>query len=298
MEDFKVTRRGFLTRVGSGAVLASAACLVDGQVAPIYASGGGAARGWAVLIDLTRCTGCGSCFHACSQSNGLAAAPGIPSQLDHDAYTCLQAHQVSAANGAPQTVYVKRQCMHCLHPACVSACTLGALRQTPQGAVVYDAGKCFGCRYCQYACPFGVPTYDWGDPLGLIHKCQFCYARLSAGLEPACAAACPTGALHFGEREGLLAHAYAKIASNAGRYVAHVYGENEAGGTAMLYLSAVPFAELDFPALDAQPVPRYAEAVMKRTPIIAVTVASAITGLNWVLKRRDQGLAHIQGEDK
>jgi formate dehydrogenase iron-sulfur subunit len=164
----------------------------------------------------------------------------------------------------------------------------------PEGPVVYDAEKCIGCRYCQYACPFEVPTYDWEDPLGLIHKCQLCYSRLNEGQVPACVDACPNGALRFGRRDALLAQAHAQIVSNAGRYVDHVYGEHEAGGTSMLYLSPVPFDQIGFPALGDEPIPHYAETIMKGTPLIAVTVASAITGIHWLLKRRENALSSAQ----
>ena len=171
---------------------------------------------------------------------------------------------------------------------------VGALQKTSQGPVVYQAEKCMGCRYCQYACPFGIPSYEWENPLGLISKCQLCFARLSQGQEPGCAVACPNGALRFGRREALLAQARAQITSNPGRYVDHVYGEHEAGGTAMLYLSSVPFDRLGFPALSSDAIPHTAEAVMRRTPIIAVTVASAVSGIHWILQRRDQKLAQAQ----
>jgi formate dehydrogenase iron-sulfur subunit len=228
---------------------------------------------------------------ACGECNGLPLKGAVPDTLDRSAYTCLQVHEVIAADKSPKTLYVKRQCMHCVHPACVSACTVGALRKTPEGPVVYDADKCIGCRYCQYACPFEVPTYDWKDPFGLIHKCQLCVSRLSEGQGPACVEACPNGALRFGRRDALLAQAHGQIVSNAGRYVDHVYGENEAGGTSMLYLSPVPFDQLGFPVLGDEPIPHYAETIMKGTPIIAVTVASAITGIHWFLKRREQKLS-------
>jgi formate dehydrogenase iron-sulfur subunit len=215
----------------------------------------------------------------------------VPEALDYRSYTCLQAQEIGTTNGVPETLYVKRQCMHCIHPACVSACTVGALRKTPEGPVIYDADKCIGCRYCQYACPFEVPTYDWEDPFGLIHKCQFCFSRLSEGCDPACVAACPNGALRFGPRDALLAQAYAQIVSNPRRYVDHVYGEAEVGGTSMLYLSPVPFDRLGFPVLGDEPIPHYAETVMRATPITALTVASVITGLHWFLKRREQKLS-------
>jgi formate dehydrogenase iron-sulfur subunit len=182
--------------------------------------------------------------------------------------------------------------MHCKHPACAAACTVGALRKTPEGPVVYDADKCIGCRYCQYACPFGVPTYEWNNPLGLIVKCQMCVDRLNAGETPACTKACPNGALQFGKREELLGQARARIASNPGRYVDHIYGEKEAGGTAMLYLSPAPFAELGFPTLHGEAPTEAAEGVMVKTPLVAVTVASLVTGAHFLFQRRAEVAAY------
>jgi formate dehydrogenase iron-sulfur subunit len=199
--------------------------------------------------------------------------------------------QAPSSEGDGKTVHIKRQCLHCLHPACVSACTVGALRKTEAGPVVYDADKCIGCRYCQYACPFGIPTYEWSNPVGLIHKCQLCVARLAEGEEPACAVACPTGAIRFGKRKALLAQARAQIISNPDRYVDHIYGEHEVGGTSVLYLSAIPFAALGFPTLGSEPIPRYAEQVMKGTPVIAASVAVLTSGLYWTIKWREQKLA-------
>jgi len=288
-----VSRRDFMKGVGAGGAFLTAEWLINRHASPVYASGL-SEQYWGVLIDLTRCTGCGSCCAACKLSNTLPATAATPETLDYNSYTCLQRHEVSLA-GSPETIYVKRQCMHCIHPACVSACTVAALKKSPDGPVVYDAEKCIGCRYCQYACPFEVPTYDWGDPFGLIHKCQLCFARLDAGQGPACVEACPNGALRLGRRDALLAQAHAQIVSNPGRYVDHVYGEHEVGGTSMLYLSPVPFDQLGFPVLGEETVPHYAETIMKGPPFIAVTVASAITGVNWLLRRRELKLLPAAG---
>jgi formate dehydrogenase iron-sulfur subunit len=160
--------------------------------------------------------------------------------------------------------------------------------------VVYDSKKCIGCRYCQYACPFGVPTYDWNNPLGLIHKCQMCVERLAEGEMPACVSSCPAGALRFGRRSDLLVQAHARINSNSGRYIDQVYGEFEAGGTSVLYLSGVPFSQLGLPDLGDQTISHYAEAVMKKTPVVAASVAALATGLYWLTKRRDLHLSEAQ----
>ena len=277
------TRRAFVKGAGLGAVAMATATIAATQVAqardpePLETD-----EAVGVLIDLTRCSGCNSCALACKVANRMPAPETVPVKLDCDALSYVQECQV--ADG--ETVFVKRQCMQCLHPGCVSACTVGALRKTPEGPVVYDADKCIGCRYCQYACPFGVPTYEWNNPLGLIAKCQMCVKRLGAGEMPACVGACPNGALRFGKRHELLAQAHGEIATNPGNYIDHVYGEHEAGGTSMLYLSAVPFVELGFPTLGGQTVPHYAEAIMTQTPMIALSVASLATMMHLILKRR------------
>lgn len=277
----KISRRDFLKQAGAGAAALTGAGTLAGQA---KAGKAPAESSWAVLIDLTRCTGCESCVLACKASNNLPHPDVVATSLDSDAFTCLETR--SLAEGG--VGYVKRQCMHCLTPACASACTVGALTKSPEGPVVYDSSKCIGCRYCQYACPFGVPTFEWENPLGLIRKCQFCQARLGQGQKPACAEACPNGALRFGRRDALLAQAHAQIESNAGRYVRRVYGEHEAGGTSMLYLSAVPFAELGFPQLGPEPIPHQAETVMQQTPLTALTVAGLASALAWFLQRRQK----------
>ncbi len=246
----------------------------------------------AMLIDTTRCIGCRGCQAACKQWHDL---PGEtthntgsyqnPPWISGKTRTVVTFNEV-VHDGKFDWVFAKRQCMHCEHPGCASACTVGALRKTEDGPVVYDSDKCIGCRYCQYACPFDVPAYEWDKVLGLIGKCDFCVDRQAEGLEPACVKACPTEAIAFGEREDLLAEAHRRIAADPTAYVHHVYGEHEVGGTSMLYLSGVPFAKLGFPALGTAPVSAYTEAVMRQTPTIALAVAAGASALYWIIKRR------------
>lgn len=285
--DIPLSRRDLLKGIGSGVAALAAATALGGQATSVHASGEAGEDAWGMLIDLTRCTGCQSCTLACKTANDLPHPNRVPITLDSDAYTFVEEHLVDSGDGEG-SLYVKRQCMHCLHPACASACTVGALRKSADGPVVYDSAKCIGCRYCQYACPFGVPVYEWENPLGLIHKCQMCATRLAEGERPACIDACPNGALRFGSRRQLLAQAHGRLASNPGRYVDHIYGEHEAGGTSVLYLSPVPFADLGFPQLGSDPIPRQAEAVMQQTPAIALTVASVVTALHLFMQRRQQ----------
>jgi len=142
------------------------------------------------------------------------------------------------------------------------------------------------------ACPFDVPTFTWDRGLlegALIRKCQFCIDRLGSGLEPACAKTCPSGALKFGERDELIAEAHARIQTEFGKYIPHVYGKEEAGGTSILYLSHVPFQDLGLPSLGDEPVQQRSEQIMeKATPAVLVGMLVGLGGLTWVIKRRNK----------
>lgn len=256
----------------------------------------------AMLIDLTKCIGCRACQAACKQWHNHPAETTQnngsyqnPPQLSEKTATVVTFNEVMY-EGDFAWVFAKRQCMHCEHPACASACTVGALQKTAEGPVIYDAKKCIGCRYCQYACPFDVPKFEWEQSLGLITKCDMCADRQAEGLTPACAKACPTGAILFGDRDALVLEAKKRIALNQDKYVDHVYGEREVGGTSMIYLSAIPFSLLGFANVGTQEIPHYAEAVMKQTPTIAIGMAVAASGLFWFLKRREKNMAAVPAE--
>jgi formate dehydrogenase iron-sulfur subunit len=275
-----LTRRAFLKRFGLGAAGMVAAHLAAGQARPAYASQNSTGQPtWGMLIDLTRCTGCNSCALACKEVNNLPHPDQPAYGLSNQAYTFVDTRQVTTAEAVKER-YVKRQCMHCLDAACVSACPAAAMYKSEEGPVIYRAERCLGCRYCQIACPFGVPSFDWEDGVTpVISKCWLCYDRLQEGQKPGCAEACPTGALRFGKREALLAQAHAEIASNPGRYVDHVFGEFEVGGTSQLYLSDIPFEELGFPAnLPHTAPPEETEKIMKTLPGVIVGVGAVMAG--------------------
>ena len=148
----RLSRRDFLN-----VAAATTAGFLAGSTYPAYASEASAEGSWGMLIDLTRCTGCDSCALACKESNNLPNADVAPGALGSDAFTFVDARQVVTANGETETRYVKRQCMHCLNAACVSACPAAAMHASGEGPVVYRSNRCLGCRYCQVACPFEVP---------------------------------------------------------------------------------------------------------------------------------------------
>jgi len=174
-------------------------------------------------------------------------------------------------------------CMHCLEPACASACPVGAWSKREDGPVVYDNSRCIGCRYCMNACPFGVPHFDWNKGLlggALIHKCTMCVQRLDVGQLPACVQTCPTEALVFGQRADLIAEAHDRIQAHPSRYVDHVYGETENGGTSYLILSHVPFTDLGLPQMGSTPVKNVSESVMGITIPFALGWGAVLTGVS------------------
>jgi formate dehydrogenase iron-sulfur subunit len=271
-------RRSFLKLSGAGL---GAAFLGAGQTGLVLAA---SSEGMAMLYDATKCVGCRACQVACKRWHELpsesADPQGLydnPSDLSASTWTLIQ--MVKPEEGGDWS-FVKRQCMHCQHPACASACPVSALHQTEYGAVVYEPDRCIGCRYCMVACPFGIPKFEWEKSLPYIGKCDFCVDRLEAGMEPACAAACPAGAITFGERDSLIAEAESRIQNNPDKYVNHIYGKEELGGTSMLYLSHVPFDKLGLPPLDSEPVTELSETVATYgTPSVAASVAVFLGGL-------------------
>ncbi|MFH0881421.1 MAG: 4Fe-4S dicluster domain-containing protein [bacterium] len=231
----------------------------------------------AILLDFTRCIGCQACEKACAEQNNLPADPP-DDRLSWKNFTV-----VLEAQGQ----YYRRMCMHCLTPTCVSVCPVGALKKTELGPVVYDPYKCIGCRYCMMACPFQVPTYEWNNPIPVIRKCIMCNERVEEGKEPACTWVCPTGASRFGDRDHLLAIAHRRIAAFPDRYVDHIYGEEEVGGTGVIMLSGVPFKDLGFRMdLGEKPLSELTWTVMSKIPNVVITGTILLGGLTWIIQRR------------
>ena len=219
-----------------------------------------------LLYDTTRCVGCKACVVACKEANDLPAdvdgyGRGLydaPEGLNEYTKNVIQLHR---GDDGSDYSYVKKQCMHCIDPACVGACMLGALEKGKYGVVSYDVSKCVGCRYCETACPFTVPKFEWSKKARMIVKCELCNHRLAEGKEPACTEVCPREAVIFGRYDDLLADARDRLAKEPGKYVPHIYGERELGGTQVLYLSHVPFEKLGFKFNDEQAVPHTQQAV-------------------------------------
>ena len=256
----------------------------------------------AVLYDANKCIGCRGCQVACKQwnendetipvtENGVNSknygSYENPPQLSAKTWTKIRFTELEYDDKF-HWVFTKIQCMHCEYPACAAACPVGALQKTPEGPVIYDDDKCFGCRYCMLACPFGIPTFEWDKPLPWIRKCTFCAERIHEGIEPACVKTCPTNALVMGERDDLIQEARKRIASSPGKYVDHIYGEHEVGGTSWLYISPVPFDKLGLPVLSSAPISLNAERAMGAVAPVLAGVTATMAAIYWLVRRRER----------
>lgn len=205
-----------------------------------------------VLVDTTRCIGCRSCQIACKAwhdldarykpSNGTYTSP---EKLSADCYTLIEFFEKKTGD-QPSWKFVKDQCLHCQDPACASACPVGALKKTSQGPVVYDQWLCIGCRYCMLACPFQIPKYEWDTTDPWVQKCNFCASRVESDMEPSCVKACPMDVMYFDDYAKVAQEAERRINNFPGKYVNHIYGYREAGGTSWMYIADRPFRELGF----------------------------------------------------
>ncbi|MGO9612382.1 MAG: 4Fe-4S dicluster domain-containing protein [Dissulfurispiraceae bacterium] len=294
-----VTRRNFISMsILTG--LAAIGMPVRARAMPEFE---GWPKSYGMLTDLTACVGCRSCEEACNEVNHMPA----PDEPFDDAAVFKErrwpsARTLTVVNRYPNVadpskpLYRKIQCNHCLEPACATACPIHAYTKTPEGAVIYNEDLCFGCRYCVVACPFNIPGYDYESALEpKIMKCILCYGRIKEGKIPACAEACPSGALTFGRRKDLLKLARKRIMVYPDKYVEHIYGEHEVGGTSWLYISGVPFEQLDFPTnLPQKPLIELTKGYLSSVPVIFTTFP-AIFGMIYAAMR-NRGREERKGE--
>ncbi len=215
MSDEKVSRRDLLKVAGVAAAAVAGLQVIQKVNASESAPSGG--RQWAMVIDQSKCTGCGYCVMACRAHND------VPPNITWN--PVIEAGQVGN-----QKVYLPRPCMQCSKAPCVEVCPVKASYYRPDGIVMMDYDRCIGCRYCEVACPYGARSFnwkkfegtnpavpEWGEPevprrpRGVPEKCAFCYQRIDRGLQlglepgvdadatPACVVACPTEARVFGD---------------------------------------------------------------------------------------------------
>jgi Fe-S-cluster-containing dehydrogenase component len=256
-----------------------------------------------VLHDTTLCVGCRRCEGACNQVNTLPL-PEKPfddqnvlkenRRTTAEAFTVVNKYEGSAG----KAVFRKTQCNHCLEPACASACFVKAFSKTKEGAVVYDASVCVGCRYCMVACPFNIPAYEYAEPLTpRVMKCTLCHPRVKEGKLPGCVEACPVEALTFGKRENLLKIARERIQKHPDRYINHIYGEHEMGGTSWLYLSGVPFEQIGMREdLGVKSAPELTAGALGAVPIVVGLWPVLLVGIYAMTKRKDKIASEEQNQ--
>ena len=284
-----ITRRDALkSMLAGGAAVAGVSALATPASAAVVFP---AADALGLLYDATLCIGCKTCVVKCQEANHLE--PDTSLDKKYDAPVALNARAktvIKLYQGDEGESFMKAQCMHCVDPACVSACMIGALTKGANGIVSYNVDYCVGCRYCEIACPFNVPKFEWAKTTPKIVKCELCRERLAVGQEPACTEVCPRQAVIFGKRSDLLQEARRRIAAEPAKYQAKVYGETEAGGTQCLYISHVPFDKLGLPTLTDEPAPHLARLVQSTVYrwFAAPVVAYGALGLVMLRNRRQE----------
>jgi Fe-S-cluster-containing dehydrogenase component len=287
-----INRRAFLKGAAAGGAAVAASGSVGSEAQAISRPARERPKdAVGLLYDSTLCIGCKACVKGCKDANGMPVEidpgqsewnPGTwdtPTYLSGKTLNVIQVYMHGSVEKKDQDedgfAFIKRQCLHCVDPSCVSCCPVSAMNKDPvTGIVSHDKDKCIGCRYCVFACPFGVPKFDLTQAFGQIQKCQLCKHRLAENQLPGCVDSCPTGATLFGRVDDLDAEARRRIQLKPGDTYAYprgdisgkvgrpipahekvieaayrpdVYGDTILGGTQALYVSAVSFDKLGLP---------------------------------------------------
>jgi Fe-S-cluster-containing dehydrogenase component len=264
----------------------------------------------ATLIDIRKCVGCEACVDACREANArkfpepkkpypkmvparVKVAEWSDKREVRDRLTPYNwltiQHATVKVNGEETELTIPRRCMHCVNPPCVKLCPWGSAKQLPNGISRIDADICLGGSKCKNVCPWDIPQRQTGIGLyldllpslagnGVMYKCDRCYDRIAKGETPACIEACPEGVQTIGPRDEIVAQAHA-LAREIGGYV---YGDAENGGTGTIYVSPVPFAELnrEVGAGDGRPgFQPVADAMAQANNVAAAMVAAPVAGV-------------------
>ncbi len=281
-------RRDLLKTVGAAA---GTALVGSGPKAEDPSAAAPAVEPVGILVDTTKCIGCRTCEWACADAHKDAGLE-FPEDVDFSVVRTTSEKQWTVANRYQTEkgiVYAKKQCMHCLQPACASACLTRAMHKTPEGPVVWTANRCMGCRFCMVSCPFDMPKFEYNKAVPRIQKCVMCAERLAEGKQPACVENCPAQALTFGPRSELLETARQRIYGEPDKYVHQVYGEQEAGGSGWLYLASVPFEQLGFRTdVGATPYPMYTREFLYSVPFVEILVPTFMLALSAATKREQE----------
>lgn len=253
-----------------------------------------------VLVDTTLCIGCRNCEWACKDAHGIET-DSIETYHDRsvfgeyrrptpDAFTVVNEFENPDNENLP--IDVKENCKHCNYPSCKSACIVGAFSKLDNGSVVWDGSKCIGCRYCMVACPFQIPTFEYDKAIQPnIRKCDFCYERTAEGKLPACVEICPVETMIYGPINEIISIAHERIKRNPDKYVNHIYGLEEVGGTSWMYLTSVDHLKLKFIDHGKNPVPGTVESIQHGIFayfVPPVALYAWLGGIMWVTKRKKE----------
>ena len=197
----------------------------------------------AKLIDVSTCIGCKACQSACMEWNDIrdevGSCSGVydnPVDLTAKSWTVMRFAEVEE-NGKLEWLIRKDGCMHCADPGCLKACPApGAIIQYANGIVDFHQENCIGCGYCITGCPFNIPRISQED--NKAYKCSLCSDRVAVGQAPACAKACPTGAIQFGSKEQMKDYAAKRVVDlkSRGYDKAGLYDPAGVGGTHVMYV--------------------------------------------------------------
>ncbi len=290
-----VTRRGFVTGALGSALAAGTADAAGG----IEHFTGYPGR-YGLLHDTTLCVGCRSCEAACKEVNDLPPPERPlddksvfegPRRTTDAAYTVVNRYR-EESDGQP-AVYRKQQCMHCNEPCCASVCFVKAFVKTPEGPVLYNPDVCVGCRYCVMACPYYALAYEYDKAFTpRVVRCTMCYPRIKDGLNPACADACPMGAITFGRREDLIRVARDRISKHPDRYVDYIFGEHDFGGTSWLVIGGMTPGQLGLhDNASHTPLPELTSGFLSAVPLVLTMWPGLLLGF-YAFSRRRERVAH------
>lgn len=315
-----INRRDFMKAAAGGGAAAVALTVASPQPAEARGNAPMPAEALGLLFDSTLCIGCKACVAGCKEANGMPLEQSTveknlwdtPLDLSGKTLNVIKVYMNGTMdkkdNEANGFAFVKKSCLHCVDPSCVSACPVSAMQKDKKtGIVSHNPDACIGCRYCVAACPFGVPRFQYDTAIPRIQKCQLCQHRFKDGKFSACAEVCPTGATLFGPVAKLKEEAKRRLALKPGQatdyprgdiakpwpshekaapaYQQRIYGEKEVGGTQMLLLSAVPFTKLGYPDLPEKSFSSQSETIQHALYSYMALPAVVLGGLAYVAKK-------------
>jgi Fe-S-cluster-containing dehydrogenase component len=287
-----ISRRGLLGGLGASLVAAGSAT-ADDHVEHSYFPIPDGRMG--LLHDTTLCVGCRSCEAACKEVNELPPITepiGDMSVFDRERRTTdTELTVVNRYRVDGKDIFRKHQCMHCNEPSCASVCLVRALVKSSEGPVLYDPSVCVGCRYCMMTCPYYALAYEYDSYNPRVIRCTMCYPRIVEGGVPGCAEACPMGAITYGNRSELLQVARHRIAKSPGKYVEHVFGEHEFGGTSWLVLAGTPPGDLGLGSLENAShtsLPELTKSFLSIVPLVLTMWPGLLLGFYAFTKRRNE----------